>query len=214
MLGIFGRLFGGGSDHMTIEGHWCTTSIKLPRRVRTPLDGSVSVVNVCVDIDYRVERGDIVLQRVRLSHGGGSIMGSFVSVNVSAARRGEAWFASSICPQSDLVAAVEDELSSRDSRLRKDMMRQWGKQDSQGLTNSLADALNRQKSSGHIKKLLGEVEDAPNLVFTYTKPGSDPETRHVSVKGVSGDSLRALDYKDGIVKSFRIDRITNARDER
>lgn len=77
------------------------------------------------------------------------------------------------------------------------------------LANSIADALNAKAAPERISALLptgGRAE----IVFLYSKPDGNT-TRRVTVVGVSGDSIRAVDHKDNKLKSFLIDRISKAR---
>ena len=151
------------------------------------------------------------MQRVRLSRGGGSIAGSNTSINVAATRIGEAWFAANICSESQLAEAVTRDLSANDSRLRRIMMGKWRDLNRDALVRSLADALNAQASPDEIAQLISTAGRGNDIVFTYTKQNGGTETRRVSVQGVSGNSIRAHDHKDGKIKSFRIDRIANAK---
>jgi hypothetical protein len=86
------------SNALRVEAYWCESAIKLPKKIQTPSGGSVTVVSVCVDIEYLVKDGEIELQRVQLAQSGGRIVGSDLPLNVSATRRGEAWYADYICP--------------------------------------------------------------------------------------------------------------------
>jgi len=212
MLGFLKRLFTNDSTRRLVsEAYWCETVIKLSTKVQTPLGSNVSVVRVCVDIYYSIEGDRILLQRVKMASNGGGIMGSSASINIASDRTGEAWFTSHLCPEQYLVEAVENDLSSKGSRLRKLMMGKWRDANRGTLARSLVDALNAQASPDQIADLTATSGGANEIVFTYTKPNGDSATRHVTVEGVSGDSIRALDHKDGKVKNFRIDRITKAR---
>lgn len=213
-MGFFKDLFTSErARRLVLEGYWCETAIKLPTKVQTPGLGSrVGVVRVCVDIHYSINGDDILLHRVTLaSSGGGSIIGSKKSINVASDRTGEAWYASYLCHKQYLVEAVENDLSRKGVRLRKLLMRKWQEANHGTLVESLVDALNAQASPKQIAELISVAGRDNEIIFTYTKPNGDSSRRHVTVKGVAGDSIRALDHKDGEVKSFRIDRITRAR---
>jgi hypothetical protein len=212
MLRILKRLFASGSSNqLDVDAYWCESSVKLPGKVQTPGGSNITVVNVCIDIQYSIERGNIKVQRVQLSRGGGHIFGSSTSINVASERTGEAWFASSICSESQLAEAVTKDLSADDSQLRKIMMAQWRELNRDALVESLADSLNAQATPDEIGQLISTADRGNDIVFAYTKPKSGSETRHVSVQGVFGNSIRARDYKDDKVKNFRIDRISEAR---
>jgi hypothetical protein len=210
MFGFLRRLFGGGGkSHLSIDAFWCESPVKLPDKVKTPLGSSVTVVNVCVDIEYSIQEEEVVLRRVRMSPGGGQC--GNMSVNVAGTRTGEAWYAAYICPESHLVEAVQKDLSADDSRLRKIMFGKWRSIHGAELAQSVADALNEQLPPAEIGALIASAGHGNEITFTYTMPNGNSETRHVSVQGVSGQSLRGRDHKDDQVKSFRIDRITNAK---
>jgi hypothetical protein len=212
MFGLLKRLFGNGSrDRLVLDGFWCDTPIKLPTKAQTPMGSRVSVVNVCVDIQYSIEGDNIVLHRVQLARGGGRIAGSSTAVNVASERTGEAWSTSQICPESYLVEAVQQDLSWEESRLRRIMIGKWRDANRGALVESLVDGLNAEGSPDQIARLVSTAGRGNDIIFTYTKPKGLSETRHVSVQGVSGNSIRARDHKDGKVKNFRIDRISNAR---
>jgi predicted DNA-binding transcriptional regulator YafY len=66
-------------------------------------------------------------------------------------------------------------------------------------------------SSEKIGRLLAINGRGHAIVFRYTKPNGESEIRHVTIEGVSGESIRALDHKDNAFKNFRIDRISDAR---
>src|SRR5262249_27923324 len=154
-----------------VTGHWCASSINLPAKVPTPLGGTVSVVKVCVDIDYRVAGGEVAILAVRLTRG----------MNVASERTGEAWSASALCSESYLLAAVQDELSLRGSRLREAMLERQG-QAGTGPQEAVAAALNAQASAARIKSLLAAAGGQVELSFGYTKPGGEPERRQVSAE--------------------------------
>jgi hypothetical protein len=212
MLRILKRLFASRSnDRLTFDGYWCTSTVKLPDKVKTPLGSSVSVIQVCVDIDYSVQDGNVTLHRVWLSRRGGTISGSSVSMNVAAARIGEGWLASNICAESLLVQAVDKDLKRSDSQLQKMMIATWRNQNRNSFAKSLADALNAHASAKEIESLLANNGRGHAIVFRYTKPKGESEIRRVTIEGVSGESIRALDHKDNAFKNFRIDRISDAR---
>jgi hypothetical protein len=212
MLRLLRSLFRrAGSGPLVVEGYWCESEIKLPTKVRTPLGGNITLVTVCVDIRYSVENGNIAVRGVQFSRSGSSLMGSSSALNVAAARRGEAWHATYICPESTLKAAVENDLACEKSRLSRIMMSRWREANSGSLQQSLAVAINNHASPDEIQQLISEVDREYDITFKYTKPDGSSITRRATVLGVSGASLRARDHKDGEVKSFRIDRISNAR---
>ncbi len=76
---------------------------------------------------------------------------------------------------------------------------------------SLADALNAGLPSDQIEELIATSERPVKIWFTYRKPDGQCSVRNVTVQHVIGESIRALDHKDGKTKSFRLDRIMEAR---
>jgi predicted DNA-binding transcriptional regulator YafY len=91
------------------------------------------------------------------------------------------------------------------------MIGKWRDANRGSFVRSLADGLNSQASSQEIASLVANAGRGNDIRFTYTKPDGGSSTRTVSVEGVFRSSLRARDHKDGTLKSFRIDRISNAR---
>ena len=212
MLSFFKRLFSKGiTSRLVIDAYWCGTNIKLPTKIETPLGSNVTVVKVCVEIHYSIEGNQIHLQRVKMATGGGSIMGASTPVNIASDRTGEAWHISHFHSDQILVEAIENELSFNDSGLRRMMFGKWRDANRGTLTKSLVAALNSHAVPSQIAELIAESGRKNEIVFTYTKPSGESDIRHVTVKGVSGDSIRAVDHKDEKTKSFRIDRITNAK---
>ena len=212
MFGLLKRLFGSASgNRLVVAAFWCDTSIKLPNKVNTPLGSKISVVYVCVDIRYSIKGENIVLHRVQLSRGGTSIIGSNLANHVASVRLGEAWHTSQVCPDSYLIKAVQQDLRLKDSSLLKIMMGKWRDVSRNTLVKSLVDALNARGSPAQIARLISTAGRGNDIIFTYTKPKGVAETRHVSVLGVSGNSIRVRDHRDEKIKNFRIDRISNAR---
>ena len=114
-----------GSNTLVVEGYWCESDVTLPTKVRTPLGGNVTIITVCVDIYYVVENDNIAVRGVQLSRAGAGLMGSGSASNVAAKRRGEAWYATNICPESTLKEAVASDLACERSRLRRMMIGKW-----------------------------------------------------------------------------------------
>jgi len=209
MFGLLKRWFGGGT--LRVDAYWCGASIKLPNKIKTPGGSNISVVTVCVDVDYAINNGQITVKDVRLSRGGGRITGSRTPLNIAAERTGEAWYASSFSPKSLLLQVVRDELALEDSGLRKIMFGKWRAANQGSLVGGLVDALNSNAPPEQIAQLIETAGRGNDIVFTYTKTKGGSETRRVTVRGVKGKSIRATDHKDGSSKLFRIDRISNAR---
>ncbi len=178
------RFLGNGGGKLLIEAYWCETPVKLSRKLKTPLGSSISVINVCLDIQYNVDQGQIVLQRVQLSRGGGRIGGSNSAINVASDRTGEAWFESNIGNDSELAEVVTKDLSASDSRLRKIMIGKWRDANRDVLVGSLTDALNAHAAPDEIAQLISNAGRGNDIVFTYTKPDGQSETRPAHIKGI------------------------------
>jgi len=110
-------------DFCTIEGFWCESLVKLDRPIRTPLGGRVTILRVCVDIDYSVQGKQIVPHKVQMANklGGGPL----ATCNVAAARRGEAWSAPCQGHDPQMALVVANDLAMSHSRLGRLMMVTW-----------------------------------------------------------------------------------------
>jgi hypothetical protein len=209
MAGFFARLFGlSSASTCCFVGHWCESPIVFANRIKTPLGSLVSKVKVCVDIWYSVSDDEIIIDRVKLSQGGSSLGDNAINV---ATMRGEAFFATSICDEHFLELAVERDLEDKKVGLRKRMLAKWRGANAGAASNSLVDALNAQLPPEEIGALISSGGRGQDIVFKYTTPNGESSTRHVTIKGVSGNSIRAIDRKDDQVKSFHIDRMTKVR---
>jgi len=100
-----------------VECFWLETTVKLGRPIRTPMGSRVSVLTVCVDIDYAIRSGVVKVERVSLARGG---LLSGISINV-ASTNGEAFLLSSISPAASLINAAESDIAMPDSSLRRIM---------------------------------------------------------------------------------------------
>lgn len=207
MLGFLKRLFVRRRDlkesPLSIKAFLCETPVKLPEKVRTPLGGNVSVVNVWVDIEYNIDGGAIVLQNVCLSRVSG------LSMNVSSVRTGEGWLASAICPASHLAEAVRKDLSTSNSRLKRMMLGQYRSHDRRDAVQPLVDALNARRPAKELEQLFFTVPRGSEIVFTYAKPDGSCSERRVSIQAVEGNVIKAVDHKDNNFKCFRADRMSN-----
>lgn len=76
---------------------------------------------------------------------------------------------------------------------------------------SLADGLNAGLPADQIEELIATSEQPIEIWFAYRKPDGQCSLRHAIVQHVAGESIRAMDHKDGKTKNFRLDRITDAR---
>lgn len=197
---------------LVVEGCRLDTSIKLSHPITTPGGSRVTLISFCVNVHYSMDnQGNPVIHRVQLWHPDGSVSDVLARCNVFATHKGEAWYASSFQPESALMLAVEAELALKDSWLRRMMMGRWRAENRGELAQSIAESLNNRSEPEPISKLIATAGRGKEISFTYTKTDGIYRTRQVSVVGVSGNLLRARDLEDGEFKSFRIDRISNAR---
>lgn len=189
-----------------IEGWWCDRPVKLLSKVQTPFGSKVTVVSVCVDVLYSVQERTIILRYLALSRS--PSIGPFTT-NVASPRTGEAWQACQICSQAQLAEVVRKELLSEGSRLRKLMLGKWYGEHHDVFAKDLTDTLNAGGTPEQIAAIIRLARRGIRLTFIYTKELGQSEKRRVIVQGVSGSMLRAKDMKDGQIKSFRLDRITD-----
>lgn len=204
-------LTGSPDNSLCIQAYWCETSIKLPTKISTPLGGKITVITACVDIYYQVEAERIDVRRVKLSQEGGRIVGARQAINVAATHRGEAWYAYSVCSESELRKAVLQDLRAGDSRLCRIMMSKWRVENRDALICSAIDAINRKAAPEDIAKLIIAAGKGGRIAITYTKADGTATNRQVTVEGHSGSLLRGREHENGEIKSFRLDRISQAR---
>jgi hypothetical protein len=196
---------------MWIEAFHLDTPIKLPSKVETPLGSKVSVVTLCVDVQYEMLEKQIVVKQVRLSRGT-EFGGTGQKVNVCAERVGEAWYASSLpISQADLMKTVQNEITPAGANLRRMMIGKWLDTNAASIAAPAIDAINARRSAAEIEALIKDAGRSHEVTFMYDSPEKGPERRSVVLRGASGDSIKTTDLKDGQSKKFRIDRITDVR---
>ena len=191
------------------RNYWCRRGLKLPTAVRTPLGSRVRVLDVCVDIWYRVCGSDIQITRVRLAQEGG-LLGR-MRINVAASRLGEAWMASSICRPERLKHVVSAELADETSPLRGLMLAKWRGERFDEAAEVLIRRLNGSPDASSVSAAIEAGAKGVEITFCYTKPHQTPEVRHVAIVGTRGQCLMAIDKKDQGIKNFHLDRISEAR---
>jgi hypothetical protein len=175
------------SNICVLEGFWCNTAIKLSSPVQTPLGSRVTLIKVCVDIKFSIDK-DIILHVVELSQPKG---GGLASCNMSSVRRGEAWRAlgTNLAAESLLQKAVRGDLADERCRLRKLMLKVWHNRNRETFGQSLADSLNSGTSPEAIEGLIRTFGQGIPVVFLYTKEDGTAERRRVFVMGASGECL-------------------------
>ena len=106
----------------TIRGYWCNSAVRLAKPLRTPLGSRITILTVCVDVHYSVQGGEIVLHGVELTRSAGN---GLEACNVASPRTGEAFRAIRVYPESELIKAVQDDLSAVPSHLGRLMLGKW-----------------------------------------------------------------------------------------
>jgi hypothetical protein len=218
MLGFLKTLFSGFTS--TVDAYWLETAIRLPKKVRTPSGGNVTIVNVCVDVTYILDGSEIIITSAELSRSGGFL--SPREVNVSSQRTGEIWYATSLpVSNASFRDAAKNDLMNPKSGLRRIIFGKARNMDrssaersngtSFDLSLDLVRALNSQATTEEIQRILDGGSIHSHITFQYKKPDSESRKRRVVVHGTKGRSIIVTDKSDGNRKYFRIDRISNAR---
>jgi hypothetical protein len=107
-----------------VESYWCSNSIKLPKKAKTPLGSSVTLITVCLDIEYSIKAGQITVCRARLAKNAPGLIPN-QPANMSATRTGEQFYATDFTPESALIEVAEKELAEPHDSLRKIMFGKW-----------------------------------------------------------------------------------------
>lgn len=94
----------------TLRGFWLDTEIKLGSKFKTPGGSQVTVLRVCVDIDYRREGFAIQILNVRMAN---------EEINASSEVTGEAFRIAKLDSQLALVEAANTDLHDEESNLRR-----------------------------------------------------------------------------------------------
>ncbi|MDA8745481.1 hypothetical protein N9N28_12680 [Rubripirellula amarantea] len=204
----------------SVDAYWLETAIRLPRKVRTPSGGNVTIVNACVDVTYAVNGKEITITGASLSRSGGFLGPR--EINVSAQRTGEAWYATSLpVSNGSLREAAQNDLKNPKSRLRRIIFGKAGERNrrpterSKGtrfdLSLDLVRALNSHASAEDVQRVLDNGSIHSHITFQYKKADGRSRKRHVVVHGTKGRSIAATDKSDEKRKYFRIDRISGAK---
>lgn len=106
----------------TIRGYWCNSAVRLAKPLKTPLGSRITILTVCVDVHYSVQGGEIFLHGVEPTK---SEEAGLQACNVASPRTGEAFRAIRVYPESELVKAVQDDLSAVPSHLGRLMLGRW-----------------------------------------------------------------------------------------
>jgi hypothetical protein len=214
MFRFLKRLFHSPKPHIKLyflEGYHCYATVRSKKKIRTPCQSLVTVLQVCVDIDYSVSCGQIHLHDVRLSWRGFTIMGCDRPLNVSSDRTGESWYSKGPGDRALLMQAVQSDLRDSKTRLYDRLLAPWVAENQSQFADEVAKALSKHSSTERIASILQYCMNYIKLEFTYTKSNGSCDQRIVTLNKLSGDCIWALDHKDDKMKTFRIDRISNAR---
>lgn len=112
-----------GANRLKIVGFWCDTTIRLPQKLKTPCGSRVFVISVCLDVDYWIEDGHLIIRKAKLCQNGDN--------NIIASNTGEAMRARQISPNALLVEVVQHEWEAKGSTLRRIMLAKWREANSQ-----------------------------------------------------------------------------------
>ena len=202
MIAALQRLLSGRpAPAPSIGGWWLDTPIRLRAKKAPERTASVSSLTARVDVAFCVEGGRVVLRSVALSKDG--------EPNLVAVGRGKAWRAGGGAVPAPLpLRAAERDLAGADSRLRRALLAKWNESDPAAAAGLLAAALNGRARADRVGELIGGC--GVDLSFTYTNGEGEATARRVTVQALSGDAIRCLDLSDDKVKSFRLDRISDA----
>jgi hypothetical protein len=212
MFGWLKSLVGRESPPLLrLEGYRLPKGIKLSHPIITPGGGRVTLVSFCVNVDYSMDdEGSPTIHRVELwqpddtsdFHG---------SCNIFATRRGEAWHARFVRPESLLVHAVNTELASENSDLRRIIVNRWHVENRRKAIKAISEGLNEKMGPEELANRLETFGAGRHMSFRYTKPDGSSRIRQVSVWKVTGNILKAKDLEDGQIKSFQLDNISDAQ---
>jgi hypothetical protein len=145
MFEFLWALTSSAGQPLWIEGFWLDTSIKLSKKIETPLRSKVSIININVDVQYEMRDRQIIVKQVRLSRGT-IFSASGHRINASSPRTGEAWLAATLpIPEAVLRKVVEQEIAPADANLRRMMVGKWLGTNAPRIAQPVIDALNARK---------------------------------------------------------------------
>jgi hypothetical protein len=211
MCGFFSSLFQSHAQSLRIDNWYLSDPIKLPRPILTGFGRRVRVVCPYVDIEYTVQDHSISILYAGMSQTGSTILGSNFRLNITAERIGEAFFVSSISPPSILLDEVTKVAADQRSALRRVMLEKWSKAFPVESSAAFCEAINAKAPVEYLRAIAATEDSGRTVEFTYDSPKRGPEQRKVVLDGFQGDLLRARDCRDGSMKTFRLDRISNVR---
>ena len=94
-------------ETMIIRGYQCANTISFTPPLRTPGGSRITVVRLCLDVEFAVEANRIAVYRVALSQIPGE---GLDGCNMSSPRTGEAWHGNWIGPEAPLAQLLRLEL--------------------------------------------------------------------------------------------------------
>lgn len=198
------------NPHLVVEGYRLPP-IRNTDRIVTPLGSRITVVELCANVYYTMDdAGNPAIHRVALWQPDAAAKGVLATCNAFATHTGEAFRCLRLEPDEILWRAVEVELALPNSGLRRIMMARWRESNRGKFAQAIADALNNKCDSGQLAEKIDAARGVRGISFMYAKDDGSCRMRKVKVSSVSGNLLRGTDLEDGTVKTFRIDRISNA----
>jgi hypothetical protein len=209
MLNFLCSLFKEDRDVLRVTNWYLSEPVKLPHPVTTGFGRRVTVVCPYDDIEYKVVDRNVKVLQAMMSTG--STMGRDLRVNIDSPRTGEAWFTPSLSPSSTLVQHVSAIITDYNSSLRGVMFAKWRAANPTDATEALCEAINNQDPVERIRQFCFGAETGQTIKVTFLSPKRGLENRVLVVDGLKGEMLLAKDCKDGRFKTFRLDRISNAR---
>ena len=204
----FFRIF-NNEERCRISGYWCDKIIRLNQKLTTPFLRKVSVVRVCVDITFMIQKQSIHIISVKLSKLGTKTMGTNCSSNVASVYSGEAWFSDKICSENILVETVKAELKIKKNRLVKIAYGTWRSEILPKECQRFCQRINLSKYVPDIKNLVDNFSMFPEVSFSYQK-GNELEEYDVQIVGVVDDKLRCIEIESNKPKLFFISQIITA----
>ncbi|MFO1008007.1 MAG: hypothetical protein U0929_18760 [Planctomycetaceae bacterium] len=201
------------------------TKLKLPRPCKTPRGNSVKVVVVCLDVEYEIVDGRIVLIRASLAktpvdcrrcyHPARSSVGFFG--NVYSPYTGEEWYANELdlYPEYKLLQAlIKEQCSKRGYELRNKLLEEWPMKDRQSAARDFIDAINLQLPIDLVGEMIQESESR-RVRLNYVKSSEVLSRRDVTIHGVNParNFILLTDHKDGVNKNFFLEKVTDVEPE-
>lgn len=205
-MGLFSRLFWGAAGRHSVE---TSLRVKLPSSIETPGGSRINVVHAFVVVTCHVNStGEISISNVTHSRSRRMIIGTNAGGNTTSSR-GELFYITPL-PRRLVLAAAREEFAKKKSEFRQALDEYARKVQRRNAKSNLAKALNAADKHT-AQKLIKAAAKRSLMTFNYTKSNGEKSTRTVVVHKVKGNSVVATEFGSNTPKSFRIDRISDAR---